>query len=96
MIAAHRIDCDSEVGHEELFLSGFDNFPFLVIAAVRTRAVRHAQFVAIRTFGEGARCQMIMRPPAIPPRFGVSSFWIRHIYSLRWEIQGRLPNLLIS
>jgi hypothetical protein len=69
MVAAHRIDCDLEVGHEELFLGCFDHFPIFVIAAVRTSAVRHAQFVTIGTFGEGSRGQMIVRPPAIAPRF---------------------------
>jgi hypothetical protein len=52
VIAAHRINCDFVVGHEELFLGRLDDFSFLIVAAMRTRAMRHPQFVAIRTFGE--------------------------------------------
>jgi hypothetical protein len=37
-ISAHRIDCDFESGHEELFLGCLDHFPVLVMAAMRTRA----------------------------------------------------------
>src|SRR5437867_8687216 len=78
LIAAHRIDCDFDFGHEELFLSGLDNFPLLVVAAVRTGPMRHAQLVAIGAFREGSRRQMIVRPPAVAPRLRVSSFWIWH------------------
>jgi hypothetical protein len=81
MIASHRIHCDFDVGHEELFLRCFDDFPVFVIAAVRAGAVRHAQLVAVRTLGEGSRTQMIVCPPPIPPGFGMSSFWIWHIMS---------------
>jgi hypothetical protein len=52
VIPAHRIDCDFEIRHEELFLGGFDDFPVFVMAAVRTRAVRHAQLVTVRALGK--------------------------------------------
>ena len=41
LIAAHRVYRDFDFGHEELFLSGLDDFPFLVITAMRTSAMRH-------------------------------------------------------
>jgi len=50
-----------------LLLGRLDNSFFFVIAAMGANAMRHAQFVAVWTLGEGSRCQMIMRPAAIPP-----------------------------
>jgi hypothetical protein len=41
LVAAHRVYRDFDLGHEELLLSGLDNFPFLVETAMRTRAMRH-------------------------------------------------------
>ena len=79
VVAAHRIDCDFDVGHEELFLGGLDDFPFFVKAAMRTGAMRHAQFVAIGALGKRARRQMIVCAAAIAPRFRMSSFWIWHM-----------------
>jgi hypothetical protein len=51
-VTTHRINSDFDPGHEDLFLSGFDDFPIFVIAAMRTGAMRHAHFVAVRTLGE--------------------------------------------
>jgi hypothetical protein len=80
-VTAHRIDCDFYAGHEDLFLSGFDDFPFFVEAAMRTGAMRHAHFVAIRTLGKRASRQMIVCPAPVAARFRVSSFWIWHCVS---------------
>jgi hypothetical protein len=67
LVAAHRIDCDLENRHEDLFLSCLDDFPFFVVAAMRACTMRHAQFVAVRTLGKRARRQMIVRAAPIPP-----------------------------
>ena len=41
----------------------------------------HAQLVAIGALGERSSAQMIVRPAAIPPSLGMSSFRIWHIMS---------------
>src|SRR5262245_57124187 len=79
MISAHRIDCDLEIGHEELFLGCLDDFPLFVIAAMRTSTMRHAYLVAVRTLGTRPSSQMSVRPPAVAPGLRMSSFWIWHI-----------------
>jgi len=43
--------------------------------------VRHLGFVAVRALGQCGCGEEIVRPPAILPRFRVSSFWIRHSLS---------------
>src|SRR5215472_5865768 len=78
LVAAHRVDRDFDCGHEELLLGGLDDFPFLVVTAVRACTMRHTQLVTIGAFRKGSRCQMIVRPPAIAPGFRMSSFWIWH------------------
>src|SRR6266852_2951923 len=50
LIAAHRVDRDFDCGHEELFLSGLDDFPLLVIAAVWAGTMRHPQLMTIGAF----------------------------------------------
>jgi len=69
MISAHRIDCDFEIGHEELLLGGLDHFPFFIEAAMGASAMRHAQFMAIGALGKGTRGQVIVRASAIAPGF---------------------------
>ena len=67
-----------------LFFGDFDDFAFLVIAAMGTGAMRHSQFVTIGTLGKRARRQVIVSATAIAACFGVSTFWIRH--SLRTPV----------
>jgi len=49
-------------------LSSLDDFPVLVVTAMRTGAMRHTQLVTIGTFREGSRGQMIVCPATIAPR----------------------------
>jgi hypothetical protein len=69
MIAAHRVDRDFDFAHEDLFLSRFDNFPFLVIAAMRTGAMRHAQLVAVGALRKRSRGEVIVRAATVAARF---------------------------
>jgi hypothetical protein len=68
MIAAHRVDRDFYIAHEDLFLSRFDDFPFLVVAAMGASAMRHAQLVAVGTLRKRSRGQVIVRPATIAAR----------------------------
>jgi len=38
--------------------------------------------VAMRAFGQRALDQMVVRPPPVAPRLGMSSLWIWHFLSL--------------
>ena len=60
--------------HQDYFL------PF-VVTTMRADMVRHLRFMAVRTLGNGGHRQVVVGPPAILPRFRVSSFWIRHSFS---------------
>src|SRR5262252_4295833 len=76
IIAAHGVDCDFEAGHQRLFLGCLDDFSVFVVAAMRTCAMRHAQFMTVGALGKGSCAQMIMCTTTIAPRLRMTSFWI--------------------
>src|SRR5271165_6462871 len=45
---------------------------------MRTGMMRLLHFVAIRTLGNRRREQVIVRPPLVLARLGMSPFWVRH------------------
>src|SRR5262245_35075056 len=75
-----------------LFLGSLDDFPVLVIAAVRTGPMRHTQLVAIGALGKRTCSQVIMRPPTVAAGFGMSSFWIWHIRSSALPAAASIPS----
>jgi hypothetical protein len=69
-------------GFGGLFFRDFDHFAALVLAAMRTGAMRKLGFVAIGALGVAEHAQMIVSPPGGGALLGVSSFWIRHLVVL--------------
>jgi hypothetical protein len=65
-----------------LFFRDFNYFAALVLAAMRTGAMRKLRFVAIGALGVAEHAQMIVSPPGGSTLLGVSSFWIRHLVVL--------------
>jgi hypothetical protein len=66
-----------------LFFRNLDDFAYVVagsiMTAVGTRAMRHPEFMTVGALRERARREMIMGPPPIAARLGVSTFWIWHL-----------------
>ncbi len=70
-ISANRAFFKSEIRNPKIILSllsSLDDFPVLVVTAMRTGPMRHTQLVTIGTFREGSRGQMIVCPATIAPR----------------------------
>src|SRR4029077_14013683 len=59
-----------------LFFGYFKNLTLFVETAMRTSAVGHAQFVAIRAFRKGLNGKMVMRATPVSSSLGMSSFGI--------------------
>ena len=57
---------------------GVNHFASLVVATARAGPVGQLLFMAMGTFGEGQRRQMIVRPPVRGAALRVTSFWIGH------------------
>jgi len=62
----------------DLLGGDFQDFPFLIVATMRTRPMREALLVAIGALGKRSSGQMIVCAPAVAAGFGMSSFWIWH------------------
>jgi len=59
-------------------LFDLDDFAALVIAALLASAVRQLALVAVGTFGQRLRCQVIVGASLGGTRLRVAPFWIRH------------------
>jgi hypothetical protein len=55
-----------------------DDFAALIVAAFEAGPVRQLALVAIRTFGQGLRRQMIVGAALGRARLGMAPFWIWH------------------
>jgi hypothetical protein len=69
-------------GFGALFFRDFDHFTALVLAAMRTGAVRKLRFVAIGALGVAEHAQMVVRPAGGSALLGVSALWIWHLVVL--------------
>lgn len=58
-----------------------DGFAPAIISAMRAGLMGQLGFVAMRALRELGPRKMIVRPAAVAPRLGMSSFWVRHLFS---------------
>jgi len=61
-----------------LFFGDLNHFTALILAAMRTGAVRQLGLMAVGAFGLAERGQKIVGPPGGGPFLGVSAFRIGH------------------
>ena len=52
-----------------------DDLAAIVRAAVRAHAMREFQFFALPAYFQRGRLQVVVRPAAITPAFGMLAFW---------------------
>ena len=78
-IAPHRVYCN---GDHCLFGSGFDDFAALVLAAVRTNAVRQFRLMAVGAVGKCGFAKSVVSAAFLRARVGMSAFRIRHFVLL--------------
>src|SRR5215469_13167403 len=61
-----------------LLFRDLDHLSSLVLAAVRTDAMRQLGLMAVGAFGEDSAPERIVGPPRRGPPLGMASFWIGH------------------
>jgi hypothetical protein len=69
---------DSEATELAGSLFHLDDFAALIVAALGAGPMRQLTLVAVRTFGQGLRRQMIVGAALGRARLGMAPFWIWH------------------
>jgi hypothetical protein len=97
VISAHCVNSNGEHVRPRLFFDDFDHFAPLILAAVRTNAMRQFGLVTVGALGEAGRFQRVVGTAVIRSPLRVSAFRIRHSCSFLFAFSpGKFRDSIVS